>query len=404
MSVTTDKYNYTFIHNVFGSFIEDTLDYFADYLYPRFAHQVVGTYDKAVEYLTKTAQYARETDKPNLPAIILNPSGEFNLDEANTTARQLWRFPNLAPGIAANMYLPIYQDKHVKVVVAFTRLKGEIELLMLLNSFYEYFDVKLFLLQIFGGEGRPIKPTQFDSFIILPSELYNYQYSNDVTGLTYTLDWESAGAYSYLVKTTNQTEQVVAGSITPEYTLRGLADASTRHGGIDSLADWRLTAQIEYTIEIPSYIILETDYLVENINFNFRYGSCYTKYEDYNVPVNVNTVVTSWDSGLSDSEHGILDLPDSATVDSTSWTDIVFKTRYFHEVTQDESDSTSNIIISLPETISDQRLIKLQSHSGLMSYGDHYILQNDGDEIAIIIDNVEINAGEFIEIYVYKEV
>lgn len=374
-----NKYHYTFIHNVFGAFIENTLDYFADYLYPRFAHQVVGTYDKAVEYLKKEEQYGREGDKPDLPAIILNPSGEFNLDEAISTAKQLWRFPNLAPGLAASLYLPIYQDSNIKVVVAFTRLKGEIELLMLLNSFYEYFDVKLFLLQIFGGEGRPIKPVYFDSFIILPDELYNYRYINDITNESYILDWDSAGAYEFLVKTTNRNEQVVAGKIKPQYTLRGLSDASTRHGGIDSLADWRLSAQIEYEIEIPSYIILESDSAIlpgeGSISMEYGYGSCYTKYDEYNVPI--------------------------ATGNAVSGEEFVFKTRYFHQVTQAESDSTSDIIIDLPETISDKKYIKVQSYAGLLNYGDHYILQNNGNELAIIMDHVEINAGEFIELYIY---
>ena len=99
--MSTDKFHYQFIHNVFGCFIENTLEYFADYLYPRFQHKVVGTYDKAVEYITKQEQYGREGDKPNLPALVLNPTGDFNLDDPNSTAHQFWRFPHLAAGQAA---------------------------------------------------------------------------------------------------------------------------------------------------------------------------------------------------------------------------------------------------------------------------------------------------------------
>ena len=164
MTEELSRYHYTFIHNAFGSFIENSLYYFADYLYPRFEYKVIGNYNKNVEYINKLDQYGRETDKPELPAIILNPSGDFNLDDANSSAKQLWRFPNLLPGFANRLYEPIYLDNNISVNVAFTRLKGEFELLMLLNSYYEYFDVKLLLIQIFGGENRYIYPRFFNSF------------------------------------------------------------------------------------------------------------------------------------------------------------------------------------------------------------------------------------------------
>ena len=65
--------------------------------------------------MTKKEQYGREVDKPILPSLVLNPSGDFGLDDANSTARQLWRFPNLAPGLADMLYEPIYQDSHISL-------------------------------------------------------------------------------------------------------------------------------------------------------------------------------------------------------------------------------------------------------------------------------------------------
>ena len=81
------RWRYHFIHNVYAHFFNDMLEYFSTYLYPRFEYTVVGTYDKAVEYLEKCQQYARETDKPLLPALILNPSGEFDNADANSGGR-----------------------------------------------------------------------------------------------------------------------------------------------------------------------------------------------------------------------------------------------------------------------------------------------------------------------------
>ena len=90
------------------------------------------------------------------------------------------------------MFDPIYQDKNLNVWVSFMRIKGEIEFLALLNSFYEYTDVRMLLLNYFGGTDRIIEPSFFSSFIILPEDLVNYEYTNEYTGLKYKIDWFGA--------------------------------------------------------------------------------------------------------------------------------------------------------------------------------------------------------------------
>jgi len=441
MPTDTDQFHQQFIHNVFGCFVENTLEYFGDYLYPRFKHQVVGTYDKAVEYITKQEHYGREGDKPNLPALILNPTGDMNLDDSQSLAKQLWRFPHLAPHLAQQLFQPVYQDNNVEINVAFTRLKGEIELLALLPSFYEYFDLKIFLIQHFGGEGRPIEPMYFNDFITLPEELVNYEYTNDATGEAYKLDWENNGAYEFLVETTNQNELIIPGKLKPRYTLRGMSDGSNRYGGADDVASWKLSSIIEYEIEVPTFIILKTDYMVENIDFNLRFGSVYSKYSEYNLPTNEIIIERHWDSGYQESTNTIINTavesnPDviddlNSNTNTSSIDDpniargdvnynyqktptenicnsekiireIVFKTRYFHEITQEQADSTSDVIITMPEPVYDMTLIKVQSKYGLMEYGTHYIIENSGNDIKIIVKNVNLTKGDFIEIFIYE--
>jgi len=258
---------YFFIHNVYANFFKDSLDYFSQHLYPRFEHRVVGTYDKAVEYIKNVCEYGRETDKPQLPAIILNPSGDFDLAEGSAGGKQLWRFPNLAPGMLKRIFEPVYQDENVQVTVGFIRIQGDIELLMLLNSFYEYCDLRMLLLEIFAGYERWIYPQYFTSFIILPEELINYEYYNEYTGLRYKLPWDSAGAYDKLVKTTAINELVVPCKIKPIYKLTGFSDASTRYGGADALADWRLGATVRYEIEVPAFLVLQADYLARKCKY-----------------------------------------------------------------------------------------------------------------------------------------
>ena len=403
---------YFFIHNVYANFFKDTLDYFSLHLYPRFEHRVVGTYDKAVEYIQKTCQYDRETDRPNLPALILNPSGDFDVADGNAGGRQLWRFPNLAPGMIKRIFDPLYQDANTQVNVGFIRMQGDIELIMLLNSFYEYCDMRMLMLQIFGGFERWIYPQFFTTFIILPEDFINFRYDNPYTGRSYRLDWESAGAYERLVKTTARNELVVPCNIKPTYKLTGVNDASSRYGGTDTLADWRLGATIRYEIEIPSYLVLETDWLIENVNVSIQAGSAYSAYSDYTVPTAAISGVVSKDFGLDQTSNSTIDMDGTCnqTIAMPDEEEFLFHTRYYHVVTQAEADSTSNVTITLPETIDDLKTLLVNSKYGPMEYGAHYQLGNyksalpdpGYQDLIIQIANVELEVGMVIELFVYK--
>ena len=394
---------YFFIHNVYANFFKDALDYFSGHLYPRFEYKVVGTYDKAVEYLQKQCQLdGHEADKPNLPALILNPSGDFDLADANAGGKQLWRFPNLAPGFVKRLFDPVYQDSNVEINVGFIRIQGDIELLMLLDSFYEYCDLKMLFLQIFAGYERWIYPQFFTTFIILPDELVNYRYTNPYTGANYTLDWTKAGAYSKLVKTIAQDKIVIPCSIKPIYKLTALNDASQRYGGTDQLADWRLGATVHYEVEIPSFLVLKSDYLVEGIDINVFAGSAYSAYTDYTVPTFQLSYKTTYDWGLDETSNSVINL-DSTCAENFEG-EYNFNTRYFHIVTQAEVDSTSNLIIALTETITDLNTLRINSKYGPMAYGDHYYLTDNGNSLVIKKENVTLETGMVIEIYVYERV
>jgi len=398
------RYHYFFIHNVLGDFFEDTLEYFADYLYPRFEYTVVGTYHKAVEYINKQAEYGRETDIPILPALILNPSGDFNLADANTGAKQLWRFPNMAPLMVKRLFEPIYQDKNVIIHAGFTRLKGEFELIIIPNSFYEYADLKLFLIQMFGGQERYIYPRWFNSFIIIPEEVLNYRYTNDYTGTDYTIDVDEAGAISKLVKTTNRTERVFPCKIKPIYRMMGMSDASEKYGSTDNIAEWKLSVTIEYELEIPSYIVLETDYLAENAEFNMDSGSAYSTNPDFNsAPADQVIGGATRDSGLDEQSNSEYEPAPDGTIGPNK--DLRFKTRYFHILTQSEIDSTADIVITMPESVQDQKLLVIQSKSGKLNYGAHYILIDNGETLILKKDNLQLlDVGDMLELYIYEEV
>ena len=407
-----NRYHYFFIHNVFGHFFHDSLDYFSSYLYPRFEWTVCATYDKAVEYIEKTKKLGREADAPNLPAIILNPSGEFGLDDPISTSKQMWRFPNLAPGLIKRIYQPIYQDPNMIINVGFTRVKGEMELLLLSNSFYEYCDLRIYMLQVFGGQERYIHPIRFNSFIVIPDELKNYRYQDVERGIDYELDWENNGASNELILTTAKTELVYPCVIKPRYRLMGLADGSERYGGTDSIADWRLTATVEYEVEIPSFMILESDYLVENIEFVFGYGSAFSENEQYGAtppPVNKEIITSNYDSELVEGEDGRPVLPNE--VDSISRDSLLFRNRYVHIVTQAEVDSTSHIDIEMPEQVQNRKYLTVIGKDGELTYGKesvgensyHWTLIQNGQILRFNKNKVTFQVGEIVELYVYGD-
>jgi len=398
------RYNYFWIHNVFGDFCKTTIDYFADYLYPRFTGwKVISTYDKAVEFLNKQVQYHRETDQPMRPGLLLDPSGDFSFDE--TYGKQPWRYPNLAPGFVKYIFQPIYQDTNVLITVGFSRLVGEFTLTGLMSSFYEYTDMKIYLNLIFGGLNRPIYPKWFNSFIILPEEIVNYTYSNSVTGQTYKISLENS--YNHLVKTTNTNELVYPCVMLPRYTLTNISDASSRLGGVEGLPDWKLAFTVNYEIEIPTFILLESDYLAEKAIVNVGYGACYSSNNVYETSSTVSDTTDSFEvtetHGLDATfSHAEITFPSEGTVGNKKTRQ--FKTRYYHIISQSEADSTTYIDITLPETITDSNLIRLVGQYGSLIYGDHYTIILDGKYLRINKTYVTLQNNDVLEIFVYQYV
>jgi hypothetical protein len=253
---------------------------------------------------------------------------------------------------------------------------------------------------IFGGTDRYIYPRWFNSFIILPREVYDYTYNNSVTGESYKI--HIPHIVNKLVKTTNQDEVVYPCKILPMLKMTGMSDGSTRFGGADKLPDWRLTFNLEYEIEVPSFVILETDYLVETININLKYGSCYSANDQYNSD-NVPDEVVSWNANLDytyDSTTANIIAPEE--VDVSDKKTRRFKTRYYHIVTKQEEDETDTVYITLPETITDDMLLLLYGKYGPLAYGDHYTLNTAGTILSIYKKYVFLNEGDILELYVYE--
>ncbi len=454
-------YQYFYIHNTFGHFYYDTLKYFGEYLYPRFEHKVMGTFDKAVEYITKKSEMGdREVDKLNLPALILNPTGDFGLAEAMAGGKQLWRFPNLSPNLNFKIYEPIFQDANVMISPGFVRIKGEFDLYMLLNSFYEYCDLKMYLLQMFGGLERYIYPLYFNSFMIIPEELLNYEYNNNVTGTKYTLDWSGANVSQQLIRTINKTHSVIPLQLKPLYRLINLNDNSTKGGNTDKLAEWRLNATIEFECEFPWFLILKTDYLAENLNLSLNINSSFSSRDYTNIEMSVyhrslniaegthdpltpspptleeindpdyNPLMTEYNEYLDQQEKDqeleeeindkLEDLPkpemrppvqveDGTIQINTQVTDksFVLQRRYFYYYTENDHNEQYRIIINIPEPTLDlnNEMIVLYAEDIELKLNENYLYDISNNTIILLVQKLpyRVYKDDILDILIYGE-
>lgn len=405
-----NDYSYAYIHNVFGHFVKDTMDYFAGYLYPRFTWRVIGTYDKAVEYMDKQNQYNRDIDMPFKPGLILNPTGDMTTDEpyGNMAAR----YPQFGLGLVKYMFDPIYRDEEVLVNVGFTRLKGEFEFIALLPSFYEYFDFKIFLLNTCRGTNRKIQPIFFNTFITIPSDLYNYTYTNEYTGESHTLNWDQYGVRDELLETTNTTEKIYPVKILPMFTLTGISDASSRFGGMQNLAEWKLSFIFEYEIDIPSFIILQSDYIAKDLNLDIRVGSAYSINNEPNnddnepnidemVPLQRYTFRSNMNFSYDSTSQEMITYPEDATLLDKE--NLEFNARYFYIITQQDIDAQEDLEINLQEIILNYKYMIVFSKLGQLLSGNDYELINNGSSLLLKTSLLnELSFGDIIEMYTYK--
>lgn len=387
------KFDYVFIHNVFSHFFRMVLDYFVN-IFPRFNYTMLGTYDKAVAYLTSKDELGREMDKPNLPALILNPLS--NIETADT-GRQLFRFPNLAPSMAKRVFEPIFQDENVLITVGFARVRGHIDILALLNSFYELCDFRMALLNNFNGLNRVVYADYYHSFIILPDEIYNYEYNNTYTGQKYKIDW---GSYvkSDLIKTINKDKFLYPFQMRPWLLLSSMDESGSRYGGVDKLSDYRLSCSVEYEMYVPTFMILETDYLAGQMSMDVSLGYVYSV-NSFKPPEMKLSVGMKYDYGLSvgkDSPY----YPENVDVSLDYSKIMTFHNRYYYVVRPTDATSESDLVIVLPEVVPDDHLIMVNSIAGLLKRGDHWLFDNNS--IIIRRDRVELKENMIIEIFIYR--
>lgn len=259
-----------FIHNCFGSFFSGVLKWFSDDFYPRFNFKVIGTYDKALEFLTKKKQTGIDQTLNLLPSISLDPMLDFSHEER--AGRFLWQHSRYAPGLGVRISNSIdLREQDVLVTPVFSRYYGTFEVTFWLASVYELMDFRVSLLQFTGGFQRWCRPKYFWTYLILPDEVENHKTNENVK-----LDWGNTYSDIIHVETINKHRRAVPIALDPIWRLESFSDSSTKYGG-DSIAEYKLNASFTYEVNIPTYIVI-SEHINPSLTLSLSLGSTHTAY------------------------------------------------------------------------------------------------------------------------------
>ena len=380
-----------FINNCLGAFFRGTLNWFGDVFYPRIQYKVIGTYEKSVEYFNKKRQLSREVDKNLLPSITLDPNLDFK--PAEVGGRFLWQSESLAPGFGSYLFdrIPGLEDQGICLTPVFSKYEGDFNLTFWFNSIYEYFDIRLFLFQWSGGYDRKLRPVNYESFIVLPDSINEYE----LDGVP--LDWSKTERTLTRIDNMGKEVYTLPVKLTPWFWFTDISDASTKFGG-DDIAEYKLSVSVRYEIDLPTYLVL-TPYCGDiKIRMTFSMDTTYSRYG--------MLPFFSDDSYRKTAEHDVPGIMIIENEVNSKNRDIILadfdKRSYYQFTKKDEDDWTPEqewFTISNPfKTVLNPEELRIVTYSGMLDYGDEWTLNPDGSTIEV---KVEPKEGELIEVFKY---
>lgn len=105
-----------------------------------------------------------------------------------------------------------------------------------------------------------------------------------------------------------------------------------------------------------------------------------------------------YDTGLDETSSGEFKIIDAVKECDTK--ELIFRTRYYHIITKEEAEKIDSFNITIPEKVIPNRLV-LIGKDGHLSYGDHYLLNDDGITITIYTKYVSVRENDLLELYIY---
>lgn len=353
-----------YLNNCLGSFYSDFLKWLSYSYYLDFKNKIISTYSKTIRKLINERNNETDSFDTILPTVILDPSGDFNIVKETD---RLWSYPGLAPYMGSRLFDPVFEDDNVVITPVFHRFSGSMQVTMLLQSIYEYIDMRIQTVQFFKGEERWSRPFIVTSFIVIPDELINLKYIDENDNLI-DLDWANKTELEEkLIINVNQNKKVLPVLLTPIIKYTSISDNSTKNPGTD-LESYSLTVDFEYEIDLPVYLFVESDYKVilpPTLKFMSGYDG-----ERYNFPEDI-------------------------IIDGINYK---FKRTYLLEITEEKLieiiDNNNSLLLN--ENITNDMYIIISLDGYKLTEKTDYIVTND-----ILKFKVELKKDEIIEYSIY---
>ena len=386
-----------YIHNTFGAFYKGLLNWFGNYFYDRFKYRVISTYEKSIEYFNKKLEFNKELNDQIFPAITLDPS--FDFDYAEGIGQTLWQKPYIAPNMVSNLWENVegLEDQEIALSIIFTRFKGTVEITFWLNSVYELLDTRMELLLFSGGINRYMRPEVFQSFLVIPEEIINYEIDNK------KIDWSETNLSLKLLKAPNVYKYTLPVTLDPIFRFSSISDNSVKYGN-DNLTEYKLSVSVEYEINIPTYCILKDIYkatLILNMYTDIAYSkygtaTIYDEEKQEYVQKNKYSFVPKMKIKNKDQFDQKADLLKAIDYSYYKFTEEDVKE--FEEIGEVDYEG-----LLLPNPYYDKMLdedeILCVSYPGELKYEDDWLYQEDKKYILIKIKPIE---DEIIEFHLYK--
>jgi len=225
--------------------------------YHRFKLGTITTYDKNIQIFKQIIQDGKDSSAIPLPAISLEPSLDLDIDDKSNF---FWRYQNLSGGsFSQYLFDPIFENDHVKITPAFNRFKGSFVAHLYLSSVYEFTDMQIKALQYFGGKNRAMKPEVILSYLHLPKDLVQYEYTNDVLNIDQVIDWTDTALAYQIFEVVGRNEFLLPIQLEPTIVLTSLGNSSNARANQGELSEFKLDLNFEFEIELPVFVVLETD-------------------------------------------------------------------------------------------------------------------------------------------------
>jgi hypothetical protein len=274
------------------------------------------------------------------------------------------------------MYEPIFHDDHVKIIPIFTRNKGTSETVLISHTSPENQDYHFKTMQWFDHNVWYKFPTALDTRLLIPVEMVGYEYNAEYTGCHYCIDWAGTELDQQLIRSMDQMHYIFPIKSQPMIRLASISDGTTFYGGTEE-PDYRLNMTFEWEIEIPGYIVLRTDYKIDDIK---RYIIINGEYE-------TDFVVN----------EQVLRIGDSIIEDGK----ISYEHREHHDVIipDDHSDGVP-FDLALPTPIQPNDRIYIASYWGFLKESFQYDVK---DQNTITL-NVQFRKDDYITIFYYQKV